>query len=298
MNATFKDYYQLAKPGIIYGNVLTTVAAFLFAWRWHFSTRALVAHFFFLFSTTNLGIALVIGSACVFNNYLDRNIDKNMMRTKNRALATGKISVQAALIYGTILGIIGLALLYEYVNVLTALIALFGFISYVVIYGIAKRESHWGAVVGSVPGAVPIVVGYTAVTNRLDLAALILFVVLVAWQMPHFYAIAMYRLEEYTSAGIPVLPAKKGMHVTKVHILCYTIAFVLATALLTVFRFTGFLYLAVILIIGCMWLSRAIKGFRSNTNESDAKWARKFFLFSLITLLTFCVALSVGAVLP
>jgi protoheme IX farnesyltransferase len=303
--ASIAEYYKLAKPGIIYGNVLTTVAAFLFAWRWHFNSSALFEHFIFLFIATNLGIAFVIGSACVFNNYLDRTIDKRMSRTKNRALVTGIISVRSALIYGAILGIVGVALLYLFVNLLTALIAVLGFVSYVVIYGIAKRESHWGAVVGSVPGAVPIVVGYTAVTNHLDGAALILFLVLVTWQMPHFYAIAMFRLEEYKAAGIPVLPAVKGMKATKVHILLYIIAFIIATALLTLCGYAGLVYLIVLLVVGFIWLWRALQGFKSkdsanaiSTAERDAKWARKLFRFSLIVLLVFCVALAVAPLLP
>src|SRR5579872_2970145 len=183
-----RDYYKLTKPGIVYGNVFTTIAAFLFAIRWRFESFQSIE----LFLATVFGISFVIGSACVFNNYLDRDIDKRMERTQKRALVTGAISTRSALMYGTILGLVGFILLGVFVNVLTALIALVGFIFYVILYGIAKRGSHWGAVVGSVSGAVPIVVGYTAVTNQLDLTALILFLVLVFWQMPHFYAIAIY----------------------------------------------------------------------------------------------------------
>ena len=116
--------------------------------------------------------------------------------------------------------------------------------------------------------------------------------------MPHFYAIAMYRIDEYKAAGIPVLPSVKGTKATKVHILLYVIAFILTTALLTVYHYAGFVYLAVMLIVGCIWLWRAMLGFKSKTEAGDATWARQLFLFSLIVLLMFCVALAAAPLLP
>ena len=281
-----------------------TVAAFLFVFPWQHGHSGPSSYFnFVLFFATIIGISFVIGSACVFNNYLDRDIDRKMQRTQGRALVTGVISVQNALIYGTALGLIGLALLYFYVNPLTTGLALSGFIFYVLIYGIAKRKSHWGAVIGSVPGAVPIVVGYTAVANRLDLTALILFAVLVFWQMPHFYAIAMYRLDEYKSAGIPVLPAQKGMRAAKIHIIGYILAYIVATSLLWVFGYAGYFYLASILLFGFAWLWRGLQGFkvpndRKSEIMTDEKWARKLFLFSLIVLVSFCITIAIAPFLP
>ncbi len=292
-----KEYYKLAKPGIIYGNVFTTIAAFLFA-------SGISSHYhnfnIVLFLATVFGISFVIGSACVFNNYLDRNIDRKMKRTSNRALVTGKISVQNALIYGTVLGVIGLALLFIWANVLTALIAVFGFFSYVVLYGIAKRGSEWGALVGSVPGAVPIVVGYTAVTNHLDIAALILFFVLVCWQMPHFYAIAMRRVEEYQEAGIPVLPVKRGMKTTKIHTLVFVIAYVLVTLSLWVLGYVGYFYLVSVMAFGFVWLWKAVQGFKisSNVAANETVWAKKLFLFSLMVLVSFSITIAIAPLLP
>jgi heme o synthase len=288
-----KDFYKLAKPGIIYGNILTTIAAFLFAFRWGSASVATIL----LFLATVVGLGLVIGSACVFNNYLDRNIDKKMERTKDRALVTGAVSVRSALLYGTALGLIGFTILYAYVNLLSAEIALFGFVFYVIIYGFVKRRSHWGAVVGSIPGAVPIVVGYTAVTNQLDLTALILFLILVTWQMPHFYGIAIYRLDEYKVARIPVLPAKKSIHAAKVHILFYIIAYIAAVSSLFIFGFAGYVYLASVLVFGCIWLQISVRGFRKEMVD-DAKWAKKLFLFSLIVLVSFCITLALAPLLP
>ena len=286
-----KDYYHLAKPGIVYGNVLTTVAAFLFASHWHVVPL--------LFLSTIVGIGMVIASASIFNNYIDRDIDQKMVRTKNRALVTKIIPTQRALILASCLGLLGEVLLYTQVNALTSFIALFGFIFYVIIYGIAKRATVWGTVVGSISGAVPIVVGYTAVTGRLDAAAGILFLILVLWQMPHFYAIAMYRLDDYIAAHIPVLPAVKGIKSTKYHIILYIGAYLIALSLLTIFGYAGYVYLVGVLCFGFVWLLLALQGFRAVTLHEDAAvvdqaWARKLFLMSLIVLLSFSVLVSIA----
>ncbi|MDB5237483.1 MAG: ctaB [Parcubacteria group bacterium] len=285
-----KDYYRLAKPGIVYGNIFTTIAGFLFAAHWIFDRHsALIA------LATFTGLGLVIASAAVFNNYLDRDMDAKMERTSARVLVTGAIAPRNALIYGSILGIIGFALLYFFVNLLSTEIALFGFIFYAVIYTYAKRKTDWAAVIGSVPGAVPIVVGYTAVMNHLDIPALCLFVAMVAWQMPHFYAIAIYRMNEYAAAGIPVLPAKKGIPVAKKHIFFYILAFILATAAFFIFHYAGYTYLAIVFAAGFAWLWRSIRGFETH---DDVLWARGLFRYSLVVLLAFSVAIAIGPVLP
>lgn len=290
MTPTIKDYYRLAKPGIVYGNVITTVASFLYATRWHFFGWLSVE----LFLAMLIGISLVIASACVCNNYLDREIDAKMGRTKNRALVTGLISPTSALVYAAILGVIGLALLEIYVNLLTAGIALIGFVFYVVVYAAAKRGSSWGAVVGSVAGAVPIVVGYTAVMNEFNIVALILFLILVVWQMPHFYAIAIYRLDEYVAAGIPVLPAVKGINRTKISILLYIIAYVVLVSSLFIVGVAGYTYLLLVLLFGVAWFLLAVRGFAYKAYFQEAKWAKWIFRMSLIVMVAFSVTLALA----
>ncbi len=282
-----KTYYELTKPGIVYGNAFTTLAAFLFASHWHSSLL--------LFAATLVGISFVIASACVFNNYMDRTIDLTMERTKHRALAAGTISAMSALIYASFLGILGTAFLFIYVNALTASIAVFGFFFYVVVYGVSKRTSHWGTVVGSISGAVPLVVGYTAVTGRLDVVAGILFLILALWQMPHFYAISLYRMDDYRNAGIPVLPIRKGVRATKIYILWYIIAFTFATSLLWFYGVARYTYLVGMLILGVAWFWLGVRGFKT---ANDALWARKLFFFSLIVLVSFSLLLSVAWALP
>ncbi|HSX58319.1 MAG TPA: heme o synthase [Candidatus Saccharimonadales bacterium] len=282
-----KDYYQLTKPGIIYGNLLTAAAGFFLASRGQIN--------FSLFIYTMLGIALVIGSACVFNNVIDREIDSKMKRTKIRSLVVGKISVRSALIYASFLGLAGFGLLAWKVNYLTVLLGLIAFVDYIVFYGITKRQSVHGTLVGSISGAMPIVAGYCAVTNQVDAAAILLFLILVFWQMPHFYAIAIYRLKDYQEAKIPVLPLVSGIPATKVQMVVYTAAFVLATLSLTFLGYTNYIYFVVMGVLGLVWLWRALEGFRT---KNDERWARKFFLYSLVLILGFSVVLSVGSLLP
>ena len=282
-----KNYYNLAKPGIVYGNVLTTLAAYLFASRWHIAPLPLIA--------TLVGIGLVIGGACVFNNYIDRDIDRKMARTRDRALVSGAISSHDGIAFGMLLTLTGFFLVSAFANMLTAGVALVGFVFYVALYGISKRMSHWGTVVGSVSGAVPIVAGYTAVADRLDGTALILFLILVVWQMPHFYSISMYRFGDYIAAGIPVLPSQKGMRVTKIYIAAYIVAYILAASALTLLGYAGYIYLASVLLFGCIWLWRAIAGFKAT---DDAKWARDLFFFSLAVLVSFSLMLSVASIVP
>jgi protoheme IX farnesyltransferase len=152
-----------------------------------------------------IGVALVIASACVFNNYFDRDIDAKMTRTKDRPSVSGTVSPRAALIYGAVLGLAGFVLLYIYVNALTTYLILVGFFVYVFWYTPLKPCSASAVYVGAVAGAAPIVAGYTAVTDRIDWVALFLFLFLFVWQLPHFFAIAAYRYDEYAAAGVPLL---------------------------------------------------------------------------------------------
>jgi protoheme IX farnesyltransferase len=286
-----KTYYNLTKPGIIRGNLLTAAAGFVLASGNHIRLGLLLAAL--------IGTSLVIASACVVNNYIDREIDAKMARTKDRAFVKGLVSARAAGIYAVILAVAGFLMLGIYVNALTVFVGLTGWVFYVVVYGIGKRRTVHGTVIGSISGATPIVAGYTAAADRLDGTALILFLILVLWQMPHFYAIAMYRFNDYKAAGLPVLPVKKGAYRTKLQIMLYIAAFTIAAALLTVFGYTGYIYLAVVLLLGLAWLRLGLQGFRTAGNKAaDEKWARKMFFFSLIAILVLSIMIALGGRLP
>jgi heme o synthase len=275
-----KNYCLLMKPGIIMGNIVTTAGGFALASKGTFDFR--------LFIATLVGLALIIGSACVFNNYIDRDADKKMERTKDRGLATGLISPQGAILFGVCLGLIGALVLYTFTNLITVTIALVGFFVYVILYSFSKYYSIHGTLIGSVAGAIPPVVGYCAVSNRVDMGALILFVMMVMWQMPHFFAIAIYRLDDYVQAAIPILPVKKGLYQTKIHMILYIVAFMAASLMLTVFHYTNNLYFVVAALLGVSWLWLGITGFKC---KDDRVWARQMFVYSLVVVMTLYITI-------
>ena len=268
-----RTYYMLTKPGIIMGNLITTAGGFALACKAGIN--------FLLFFEMLIGLGMVIASACICNNYIDRYADQKMARTKNRGFAKGTVSPLKALLLALSLGLSGLSILLFFTNLLATLVALTGFFIYVVVYSYVKYFSDCATLLGSISGAVPPVVGYVAVSNRLDVGALLLFLILVLWQMPHFYSIALYRCDEYAAASIPVLPITRGVYVTKVQMVAYIIAFMGATALLTILGYAGYAYLIIATILGGSWLALSFKGFKA---KDDKRWARKMFAVSLVTI--------------
>lgn len=284
--SSLRDYYYLTKPGIIYGNLFTAAAGFLFACRWHVN--------FGLFIATLAGIALVIGSACVFNNYIDRNLDRKMDRTKGRALAAGRISVPNALIYAAMLGAGGFLVLALNTNTVTVILGAVGFVDYVALYGLSKRHLTQGTLIGSISGAVPPAAGYTAVTGHFDSSAIILFLILVFWQMPHFYSIAIYRFDDYKNAGLPVLPVVKNIALVKRRIMAYIVIFTAISLLLAIIGHAGFIYMVMALALGVTWFYRGLKNYQAG----DKDWGKQMFLFSLIVICGLSVTISLASVLP
>lgn len=283
-----KAYYSLTKPGVLYGNVITAVAGFLLAANGHVAWG--------LFLATLVGITLVIASACVVNNYLDQDIDKIMARTKTRAIVSGLIPGGNAVIFGVTLGIIGFAILALQTSALVTVLAAVGFFDYVVLYGmLSKRMSMHGTLVGSISGAIPILVGYCAAAGQFDVGAFLVFAILFVWQMPEFYSIAIFRQKEYKAAGVPVITVVKSIKYTKAQILSYTISFVSLTLMLTFAGYTGIMYLIIMALAGLYWIWLAVKGINTSNND---KWARKMFHFSINILLLFSVLISINAWLP
>jgi heme o synthase len=283
----FKQYLELAKPERTLANVITALAGFLLASRWH-------VHFGLLLATL-AGTSLVVASACALNNYIDRDLDTKMPRTKKRVLAQRQINPHSVLVYAVLLGITGTVILYVYVNLLVVVLGVVAYFDYIVLYGYAKRHSVHSTLVGTVSGAMPIAAGYCAVTGRIDTSAIILFLAMTFWQMPHFFAIAIFRMKDYAAGGIPVLPLKKGVNRAKVQILMYTAAFVITAVALSVFGRTGYVYAVVIALLGGVWFWRGLRGLRA---DDDVTWARKMFFFSLKALLVFCLFVAVGGILP
>jgi len=278
-----KQYLQVTKPGIIFGNLISVIGGFLLAAKGSID--------FPLFLATMVGVSLVVASGCVFNNFIDRDIDRIMERTKNRVLVKGLIPPKTSLVYATILGIAGFALLYIGANPLAMWLAVMGFVVYVGVYSLyMKRNSVYGTLIGSLSGAAPPVIGYCAVTGQFDTGALILLLIFSLWQMPHSYAIAIFRFKDYQAAGIPVLPVVKGISVAKHHIIVYILAFMIATLMLTLSGYAGYKYLVVAAAVSIWWLGMALKGYKT---ENDVVWARKLFGFSIITIMSLSFMMSV-----
>ncbi|MGL4681874.1 MAG: heme o synthase [Hafnia alvei] len=279
-----KQYLQVTKPGIIFGNLISVIGGFVLASKGSLDVP--------LFIATMVGVSLVVASGCVFNNYIDRDIDKIMERTKNRVLVKGLIAPKVTLTYATLLGLAGVALLYVAANPLAALLAVIGFIVYVGVYSLyMKRHSVYGTLIGSLSGAAPPVIGYCAVSNEFDAGALILLAIFSLWQMPHSYAIAIFRFKDYQAANIPVLPVVKGISVAKNHITLYIVAFMVATLMLSLGGYAGYKYLVVAAAVSVWWLGMALSGYKKAVD--DRVWARKLFVFSIVTITCLSVMMSV-----
>ena len=282
-----KAYYEALKPERTYANVMMTLAGFLFASAWHLN--------WLLLFYTLVGTTLIVMSACAANNLTDRGLDARMPRTKQRATVTGEVSPGRLLAIAIVFGVVGIAILLLHVNWLTALLGAIGYIDYVVFYAWTKRTTIHSTLVGTIAGAVPLVAGYTAVIGRFDVTALLLGLVMVFWQMPHFFAISIFRLKDYKAGGLPVWPVKKGVRNTQVWMIVYTVLYVLSVVSLTVFGTASASFAAAMAVLGVYWLYQGVNGFRSEQHE---KWARGMFGFSLITLLALAGMLAVSPLLP
>ncbi|MFP1725708.1 heme o synthase [Lonsdalea quercina] len=284
-----KQYLQVTKPGIIFGNLISVIGGFLLAANGSIDYP--------LFIATLFGVSLVVASGCVFNNVIDRDIDKKMERTKNRVLVKGLISLKVTLAYAALLGIAGFALLYVAANPLAMWLAVIGFVVYVGVYSLyMKRHSVYGTLIGSLSGAAPPVIGYCAVSNQFDAGALILLLIFSLWQMPHSYAIAIFRFKDYQAANIPVLPVVKGISVAKHHITLYILAFMIATLMLSLGGYAGYKYLVVAAAVSLWWLGMALSGYK-NLND-DRLWAKKLFVFSIVAITSLSVMMSIDSITP
>jgi len=288
MSETLRNYWRVAKPGIVLGNLITAAGGFFLGSRGRIDAA--------LLSATLTGIALTVAAGCVLNNCIDRKIDRKMTRTCGRALARGAMSLPSAVGYALFLGVTGIALLGAATNPLCVSLVLAGLVIYVLVYSLyLKRRSLYAALIGSLAGAAPPLAGYCAVTNRFDLGAGILLLMFVLWQMPHCYAFAILRLEDYAAAQIPVAPVRLGVPAAKRHIVGYIAAFVAATWLLTFGGYTGYGYLGVAVALGAGWLAMAWWGFQA---VDVGRWARRLFVFSFVCIAVLSVMMAIDPVAP
>lgn len=287
LKPVIRRYYYLTKPGLIYGNLLTVVGGYLYGAITHPQLSTLLA--------VTLGSGLVMASGTVLNNIQDRSIDKHMKRTKRRATVTGTISPRHALVYATILAVVGVTLLAVGTNRLTTILGVFGLVMYAGIYTYAKPRTVHATLIGAIPGAVPPVAGYIAATNSIDASFWILAAIMISWQMVHFYAIALFRQKEYAAAGVPVLPVIYGAQLTTIAMIVYACLFVLSLVGLALYGYAGLLYLAVMLPLAAWWLLVICSGI--NVTEY-VSWAKKVFFMSLFMLPALCITLALNAWAP
>jgi protoheme IX farnesyltransferase len=250
--ATWRDYRELTKPGVVALMILTSVIGMCMAVPGWVPLDALILG--------NLGIALCAGAAAAVNHVVDQRIDQRMARTRNRPLAKGRVSNAGAITFAATLGIAGMLILLVWVNQITAWLTLASLVGYAFIYTLfLKRATPQNIVIGGLAGAAPPLLGWTAVTGEIHGHALLLVLIIFAWTPPHFWALAIHRREEYALVDIPMLPVTHGVRFTQLHILLYTVLMFLITLLPFATRMSSWLYLAGAVVLGLRFLYWSIE---------------------------------------
>lgn len=280
--AAWRDYLELCKPRVVLLMLLTVVVGMYLA------TPGWVSIPLLLFSL--LGIGLCAGSAAAINHLVDKRIDAIMARTKKRPVASGQVSVSQALGFALVMGFLGLSVLVIFVNPLTAILTFITLIGYAGIYtGYLKRATSQNIVIGGLAGAAPPLLGWTAVTNQLDPQALLLVLIIFIWTPPHFWALAIYRYEEYQHAQIPMLPVTHGIAYTKLNVYLYTILLLVVSVLPFVIGMSGLFYLIGALVLGARFLFWAHRLYRTE----KLVVAMQTFRFSIVYLMLLFVFLLI-----
>jgi heme o synthase len=277
-----QQFYALTKPRVVQLIVFCAVIGMLLAapglpdWRLALAATA--------------GIWLVAGAAAAFNCLVEQHIDAKMARTSWRATAKGELSVQQTLLFSGVLCAIGSAILYWWVNPLTMWLTFATFVGYAVIYTVVlKPLTPQNIVIGGASGAMPPVLGWAAIRGEVGPEALILCLIIFLWTPPHFWALALYRAEDYRKAGLPMLPVTHGAEFTRLHVFLYTLVLFAATLLPFISGMSGWPYLVAASVLGAMFIGYAWKLWR----EYSDTLARKTFRFSIVHLMLLFAALLV-----
>ena len=277
-----KSYYQLCKPNVVYMMLICAFVGMLLA-------EETVRSFGYLFVALS-GIALCSASAAAINQVIDRNTDASMTRTDQRPLPKGELSATHASVFAFVIGVIGALILYFYVNTLTMILTIASLIGYAFIYTIyLKRATPQNIVIGGLAGAAPPLLGWSSITNTIDPYALLLVLIIFVWTPPHFWALAIYRKDEYAKESIPMLPVTHGIVFTKLQIVLYTIILFIVSLLPYVVLMSGSIYLYSALILSSMFLYSSVKLYYSSDDED----AMKTFQFSIYYIFLIFLALLV-----
>jgi protoheme IX farnesyltransferase len=275
MNAHLaSQYWELTKPRVVVLIVFTAVIGMFLATPGLPPANALIAG--------SLGIWLASASAAALNHLLDRKRDAVMMRTLHRPLPSGQLNARQVLVFALLLGAVSMLVLLQWTNVLTAVLTFASLIGYAVIYTVyLKRATPQNIVIGGAAGAAPPVLGWVAVTGDVHPYALLLFLIIFVWTPPHFWALAIYRRDDYARAAVPMLPVIYGVQYTREHVLYYTILLFLVTMLPYLTGMAGLVYLggAVVLGIGFLWYAIRLM------NPPSERFAMDVFSYSIIYLM-------------
>lgn len=283
------QFYELTKPRVVSLIVFCAVIGMLLAAPAGSLPSAV------LLVTATVGIALVAGAAAVVNCLVEQQIDAVMARTRGRPLPRGTVSPAQALAFTGVVGGIGMWLLYVHVNALTMWLTLATFVGYAIVYTvILKPATPQNIVIGGASGAMPPVLGWTAVSGEVAPEALLLFLIIFAWTPPHFWALALYRTEEYARAGLPMLPVTHGKRYTQLHILLYTLILFACTLMPFVYGMSRWVYLIAAVVLGGWFISYAVALYRHYSDEL----ARRTFRYSILYLSLLFAALLVDHYLP
>ena len=277
-----KSYYQLCKPNVVYMMLICAFVGMLLA-------EETVRSFGYLFVALS-GIALCSASAAAINQVIDRNTDASMTRTDQRPLPKGELSAIHASVFAFVIGVTGALILYFYVNTLTMILTIASLIGYAFIYTIyLKRATPQNIVIGGLAGAAPPLLGWSSITNTIDPYALLLVLIIFVWTPPHFWALAIYRKDEYAKESIPMLPVTHGVVFTKLQIVLYTIILFIVSLLPYVVLMSGPIYLYSALILSSIFLYSSVKLYFSSDDED----AMKTFQFSIYYIFLIFLALLV-----
>jgi len=280
MLARWPDFLELTKPRVVALMLITAVIGMCMAVPGFVPWQPLVLG--------NIGIAFCAGAAAAINHVVDERIDQKMSRTTNRPVAQGRVSQSEAIVFATLLAILGTAVLATTVNVLTAVLTVASLVGYAFIYTMfLKRATPQNIVIGGLAGAAPPLLGWTAVTGEIHAHGLLLVLIIFAWTPPHFWALAIHRKEEYAAVGIPMLPVTHGNRFTALHILLYTILMFLITLLPYITLLSGWIYAVAATLLGLRFLYWSIEILREK--NPDAPMAT--FKFSITYLMVLFIAM-------
>jgi protoheme IX farnesyltransferase len=279
---TLRQYYELTKPRIVMLTAFCAVIGMFLA------ADGMVAWPVLVFGT--IGISLLAGAGFAFNCMVERGIDARMARTRARPAARGEVSVTGALVFAGAIGGLGAWLLLAFVNPLTMWLTLATFVGYALVYTVVlKPATPQNIVIGGASGAMPPLLGWAAVANEVTPQAMVLFLIVFVWTPPHFWALALYRIEDYRRSGLPMLPVTHGPAITRLHILLYTLLLVATSLLPFMIRMSGWIYLVAALALGGVFIRYAWGLWR---HYSDAL-ARQTFRYSITYLAAIFGALLV-----